>query len=159
MPIQSKADGNVPFIGPRSRYNIIGTSARWVFHIMEDLVAPNGAAPTTAAVSNPDEVTPVVSPGKAEYGSSSDKLLTGGLFTHLGKVGHPMLIEGAILPGDPAVSLVNSAGTLIRTLVVSGTPLSGFPIRLAPGEYIKIVGGTPGGDFGFFVRLDGVKML
>lgn len=158
MPIQAKADGNVPFTGLRPRYSIVGSSARWVYHIMENLIAPNGGAPTTVAISDPDELDPVVSAGLAKYGPDTDKLITGGLFTHLGRVGHPMVIDAAVLPGDPKVETVDSEGTLIRELTPAATPLSGFPIRLAAGEYLKVTGGTAGGDFGFFIRLDGVKI-
>ena len=158
MPIPSKADGNVPF-SSKPRYSIVGADARWVYHSMAATYSPDGSAPATAGVGDPEDLTPVVSSAKAVYGFPADKCVQGGLFTHLGKVGLPMVIEDAVLPGNPAVTLVDSEGTLIRTLVTSGTPLSGFPIRLAAGEYIKVVGGTAGSDFGLFVRLHGVKIL
>lgn len=159
MVVQAKADGNVPHIGPRARYNIVGHSARWIFHIMENAIAPAGEAPATVAVGDPADLDPVVSPGRADYGFPTDKLVEGGLFTHLGKVGHAVILESAILPGNPKVETVDASGTPLRVLAVLSSPLTGFPIRLGAGEYVKISGGTTGGDFGLFARLDGVKLL
>ena len=159
MPIPSKADCNVPLRPGKAWYSIVGIQPTWVFHIMADGVALTGEAPLTSAVPKPEDLEPMVSAGRADYGFPDDKLTKGGLFTHIGRVSQPVIVEAASLPGDPVVTVVNSEGTLLRTLA-SGAPLSGFPIRLGAGEYLKVVGGTAGGDFGFLVRLgSGVQIL
>ena len=159
MPIPSKADCNVPLRPGKAWYSIVGVHLTWVYHIMADGIAPAGDAPITNAVPHPDDLEPTVSAGRADYGFPDDKLTKGGLFTHIGRIGQPVIVEAAYLPGDPTVTVVNSEGTLLRTLA-SGAPLGGFPIRLGAGEYLKVVGGTAGGDFGFLVRLgSGVQIL
>jgi len=153
MPIQAKADGNVPFIGPKSRYNVMGMQPTWNHLQMGTGVVLDGNRPRTATVSE-DDIGPVISAGRAEYGSVADGLTQGGFFRHLGNYGHPYIIEDALLPGTTVFKIVDVEKTLIRTVA---TPV--FPMSLAAGEYVQITGGTAGALFGLRVRFEGTKII
>ena len=153
MPIEAKRDGNVPFIGPRSRYNILNITPTWVHLKMTTGVVLDGNRPRTAEL-DADTLEPVISSGRAEYGSTTDGLTQGGFFRILGNYGVPYIIEDALLPGTVVFKIVDKEKNLIRTI---STP--SFPMNLAAGEYVQITGGTAGALFGLKVRLEGTRIL
>lgn len=153
MPIQAKRDGNVPFIGPRARYNILNITPTWIHLKMATGVALDGNRPRTATL-DADEIEPVISSGRAEFGSVADGLTEGGFFRILGNYGRPYIIEDALLPGTTVFKIVDVDKTLIRTV---SSPV--FPMSLAAGEYVQITGGTTGGLFGLRVRLEGTRIV
>lgn len=146
MPVPSKADGNVPFIGPRARYQILGLNLTWIYHRMTGGASLNGAAPKTATLT-PDQVDPVVSAGKAEFAS----LTEGGLFTLLGNYKRPVLVESVNNAAGATLTIVDKAGAQLRTAPTA-------PFKLAPGEYFKATGGSAGSYIGILVRDEGTEL-
>jgi len=134
----------VPFIGPRSRYNILSDSVGWIYHKMAGAGTLDGAPPATALLSS-EMCDPTVSAGRASW----DDLVHGGLFTLLGNYKQPVIVE-AVDAAGVTLTLVDSLGNLTRNM--PGT----FPCKLAPGEYVKAVGG---GKVGILVRYDADKIL
>jgi hypothetical protein len=153
MPIQSKADGNVPFIGPKSRYNILNTSPTWIRLQMAVGAVLDGTRPRTA-LTDEDSLEPVISAGRAQYGSTVEGLTKGGFFSLLGNYGKAYIVEDAVLPGTVVFTIVDKDQNLIRTVT---TP--SYPMSLAPGEFVKLTGGTAGSLFAIKVRLEGTKIL
>lgn len=142
-----KRDGNVPFIGPRARYNTLGVSPTWHYHKMGAGAALDGTAPRTATTAEND-LDPAVSAGKAEWAS----LTKGGLFTMLGKAGKAVIVEAVDLSAGASLTVVNAAGATLRA-----TPTA--PFKLAPGEFLKASGGSNGGYAGVLVRLEGERIF
>lgn len=140
MPVPSKADGNVPFIGPRARYQILGLNLTWIYHRMAGGVMLNGAAPKTASLE-PAAVDPTVSAGRAEY----TDLTEGGLFTLLGNYRRAVLVEAVDNAAGATLTIVDSAGALLRNAPTA-------PFKMAPGEYFKASGGAAGSYIGILVR-------
>jgi hypothetical protein len=147
MPVQSNADNNVPWIGPRARYNILCNTPTWVYQKMTTGKSFNGADPRTATVAAAD-FDPVVTAGKAMY----DNLTEGGFFRLLGNYKRPMVVEALNNEAGATIEITNSAGTKLRD-----TP-SATPFKVAPGEYIKANGGTAAKQVGLLVRIDGEKI-
>lgn len=141
MSIQSKADGNVPFIGPRARYKILSESLTWIYHRMAGGSALNGAAPRTASLTA-DETDPTVTAGKANYAD----LTEGGLFRLLGNYKKAIVVESVNNAAVATLTIVDKDGTLLRAF--PGTT----PFNMAPGEYIKATGGSAGSYIGVLVR-------
>lgn len=146
MPVPSKADGNVPFIGPRKRYSILGLNLTWIYHRMAVGVALNGAAPKTASLE-PNAVDPVVSAGRANFAA----LTEGGLFTLLGNYRRPVLVESVDNAAGATLTIVDKAGTLLRSAPTA-------PFKMAPGEYFKAAGGSTGSYIGILVRDEGTEL-
>jgi len=153
MPIQAKADGNVPFIGPRSRYNILGVQPTWVYLQMGTGAAMNGAKHRTALLDS-NELEPVIGPARAQYGSTLEGLTFGGFFSLLGNYGKAYVVEEVSFVGAVVFKIADSEGVDIRTVA---TP--SYPMKLAAGEYIKLSGGTTGALHGIKVRLEGTQIL
>jgi hypothetical protein len=143
MPVPSKADGNVPFIGSRKRYSILGLNLTWIYHRMAGGASLNGAAPKTASLE-PNAVDPTVSAGRAEFTA----LTEGGLFTLLGNYRRPVLVE----------SVDNAAGATLTIVDKNNVQLRTAPLKMAPGEYFKAAGGSAGSHIGILVRDEGTEL-
>jgi len=142
MPIPSKADGNVPLLPGRSRYNVVTTrSDTWVYH----RGALDGTAPKTAASGTLVADPSVMGAGRAEWTT----LLNGGLFTLVGAYRKP-LICSAIDNSGATLTLVKEDGSPSRAMPVT------FPFTIAPGEVIKAVGGTA---VGLLLRIEDKTIL
>lgn len=140
MPVQAKADGNVPFTPGRARYSLIGVNPTLLQHVG----TLDGQLPATSSVAAAN-LDPVVSGGKAVWGSSGTPLSHGGLFPFSGRA---IVVEALI--GSGAFTIVDSAGAVTRP-----TPTT-FPFTLSPAEQIKCVGGSTAG---VVARLAGQKVL
>lgn len=143
----AKADGNVPFIGPRSRYSLVGLNPTVLLHRMAAATDFAGDLPETASVTAAN-LDPAVSGGKALWAS----LNKGGLFPFTGK---PLVIESLLSKNCTATwTIVDSTGATIRT-----TPSA--PFKLAPNERLKATstGASSGAEVGVVVRLDAQRVL
>jgi hypothetical protein len=138
---------NIPNIGPRSRYSIVGDDLSWCFQKMATGVVFDGKAPRTAA-KNASELDPVVTGGQSIF----ENLTEGGLFTLLANAKKPLVVEDVYNPGSATVTLVSRDGSVSRALPTA-------PFKISPNEVIKAVGGTAGSKFGVLVRIDGEKQL
>lgn len=132
----AQADNNVPQIGPRSFYNLVGMNPTLLLH----KGTINGLLPAVAP-DGPELLDPVVSGGKAVWSGLSQ----GGLFPFTGK---SLIVEGLV--GVGPWSLVDSTDTVIRPMPI------GFPFKLLPNERLKATGGT---EAGVIVRLDAQRTL
>ena len=141
MPRVSKADGNVPFIGPRARYSVVTTNPTWVLHKMAPGASLNGAAPKTATLQ-PKDVDPTVKAGMAQW----DDLTEGGLFTLLAHEGQPIEVIDKMLPSGATAVIVGLDGTKLRDLPAT------YPFRLGACEVLKISGGAAGSTGGFLIK-------
>lgn len=141
MPVQSKSDGNVSFLPGRSRYNVVtDRSDTWVYHKMS-AGSLTGVKPTVVGTPVGDASDPtLMGPGRAEWGD----LTAGGLFTLVGNYNKPIVCS-AVDASGVTLTLVTKAGTFIRNM--PGT----FPFVIAPGEYIKAVGGS---SVGLLLRIE-----
>ncbi len=150
MPIPSKADGNVPFLGSgRKRYNVLSPrQSTWVFHEMAGGSALNGSYAKTGSLTK-DEIDPVVTPGRASWTA----LTEGGLFSFVGNYRRSLICEAVDNAGTATLTLVNAAGTLLRNMPTS------FPFTIAAGEFIKATGGSAGAKVGFLLRIDEKTIL
>jgi hypothetical protein len=148
MPIQAKADNNVPFLPGRSRYHLLGNNPTWIYHRMTAGSALDGTAPRTAT-TNEELTDPKVYPGEGSW----ENLTKGGLFTLLAKYGHPYIVDAVDNQAGATLSIVTQAGASIRA--VPGTT----PFKVGAGEVLKATGGSTGGRIGFLVRLEGEKQL
>lgn len=143
MPVTAKADNNVPFIGPRSRYNVLTASPVWVYQRM-DGAGFTGEAPETPSVTAND-LDPTVSAGLVEWTG----LIKGGLFTAFYKAKKAFIIEATDVKAGVTLSIVRADAltTPTRTFPTS------FPAKIAPGEIIRATGGDSTAYAGFLVRL------
>lgn len=142
----------VPFIGPRTRYNIVtDRSPTWVYHSMAVGATLDGTYTQTAGQSDPTQLDPVVTGGFAGWSN----LTHGGLFTMLADTGREILIEDISNVPGATLSTVDQSGNTVRT-TLDPTKL---PIHLAPYETIKATGGSSGGKVAFLVRIDQTVIL
>lgn len=150
MPIQAKADGNVPFLGNgRARYNVLSNrQAIWVYHEMTGGASLNGGYAKTASLTK-DQIDPVITPGRAAWTA----LTEGGLFSFVGNYRRPLICEAIDNAGTATLTLVKSDGNLSRNMPTT------FPFTIAPGEYIKATGGAAGSKVGFLLRIDEKTIL
>ena len=143
MPVQAKADNNVPWIGPRSRYNVLCASPVWNYQRMN-----NGSGFTTdppeALGVGPNLLDPTVSSGRVEW----TNLIKGGLFTALYKTGRPFIVEAVDLKAGVALTIVDPANpaTVLRAFPTT------FPALIAAGELIKATGADTTAYAGLLVR-------
>ena len=114
------ADNNVPFIGPRSRYEVLGVQPTLLVHTMATGNL-DGNLPRTAA-KTALELDPTVTAGKATW----DDLTAGGLFNFTKKA----VIVEALSTGT--WKIVDGALNVLRT-----TPTS-LPFKLAPDEKLQV---------------------
>lgn len=147
MPVQAKADGNVPFIGPRARYSVLGLHPTWHVMKMAGGNSLDGGRPRTAALTE-DQLDPVVTSGRAVWGS----LTKGGLFDMLGKGKKPCIVEAIDNAATATGSIVDSAGNALRAVPTT------LPFKLAAGEFLKYTGGTAASYIGILVRLDAERL-
>lgn len=143
MPLtNSKADNNVPHIGPRRRYSILCSTPTWVYHEMASGKTLNGEAPKTASVGVAD-LDPTIASGSARYTS----LDAGGLFTILAHEKRGMVVESVDNPGTATLSIIQTANpSLSRSLPTA-------PFLVGPGECLKATGGSAASKIGFLVRI------
>ena len=130
----------VAFIGPRSRYNIVGVNNTW----LRQLGTLDGKRPRTAEL-DADELDPVVSAGQALWAN----LTEGGLFSLLGDMKQALVLEAVV--ADGTFQIVAKDGTT----VLRPGPTT-FPAKIAPGEYLRFSSGTRAE---VLVRIDGVRVL
>lgn len=147
MPFKPQSGDNVPFIGSRARFNILCVTPTWVYHRMAP-AAPFDGAPPATALKTAANLDPVVKAGRAEFGS----LVHGGLFTLLAHYRMPMAVDAVDNPGGLTMQVVDSSGTLLRTV-------SGTTFKVAAGECLKIPTSPNGAYIGFLVRLDETKII
>jgi hypothetical protein len=116
-----QADNNVPFIGPRARYEVLGVQPSLLVHTMASGNL-DGNLPRTAALTAL-ELDPTVSAGKATWTA----LTAGGFFNFTKKA----VIVEALSSGT--WKIVDDSLTQLRA-----TPST--PFRLTPGEKLQISG-------------------
>ena len=139
---------NIPIIGPRSRYSIVGDDLSWCIQKMATGVSFNGAAPRTAT-TDAENTDPEVSCGASIF----KDLTQGGLFTLLANAKKPLVVESVLNPGSATVSLVSRDGLTTRVIPTE------LPFKISPNEIIKVTAGATGALFGVLVRIDGEKIL
>ena len=147
MPVEAKADDNVPFLAGRARYQVLGTNPTWVYHEMAAGQTMAGEAPRSATKTEA-EIDPTVGGGKARWAD----LTKGGLFTLLAHYKRAMVVEAVDNPGSATLAIVDSTGANPRTPPAA-------PFRVGPGECLKVTGGGAAGKIGFLVRLDVTKVI
>ena len=145
-----QADHNVPVIGPRNRYSIIGPRATLHAQVMASGAHFDGLS--CAQESDSSDVAtldPTVSGGLAKWSA----LLHGGLFKLGGKT-RPLVIE-SVYANPQGGSEVYVFSIVRLTGTVQLAPPT--PFKLAAGEQFKVTssGGTGGGEVGVMVRWDG----
>jgi len=132
MPFPAKQDGNVPFIGPRSRYQPLSLTPSWVYH-RGIATTMTGAAPARAA-ETPAETDPdIVQAGRMEF----TVLTAAGLFTLQAKQKQSIEVLELDTDGNGAFTIVDIAD---GTTVLRATPAT--PFTLGPGEVLRCVGNT-----------------
>ena len=143
MPVQAKADNNVPWIGPRSRYNVLCASPVWNYQRMNNAGGFTAEAPEAPGVG-PNLLDPTVGGGKVEW----NNLIKRGLFTALYKTGRPFIVEAVDLKSGVTLSIVdpNSPATVLRAFPTT------FPALIGAGELIKAVGTDATAFAGLLVR-------
>lgn len=139
-----KADGNVPFIGPRARYRVLAITPTWV--IQEGTL--DGARPATASLTA-DELDPVVTAGRAIWSS----LTAGGLFDLVGKRKEALIIEKIELDGGAMTIVAEDGTTLLRPGPMN---VNDVPFKMAPGETLRVIGGA---FARFLMRIDADRIL
>jgi hypothetical protein len=149
MPVQAKADNNVPWIGPRSRYSVLAASPSWLYHRMLS-TALDGLAPTTVTLPA-EEVDPVASGGFMEW----KDLVTGGLFSALYHTKRAFILEGTDASAGVVFTIVRASDLTTPTRAFPTV----FPARFSAGEIIKATGGTGPAFAGILVRSYEGKIL
>lgn len=142
MPVQAKADNNVPWIGPRSRYSVLTATPTWLYHRMDSAVF-TGVAPATPSATA-DNLDPTSSAGLVEWTGLS----LGGLFTALYKAKRPFILEAVDASAGVSFSIVRAGALTTPTRTFPTT----FPAKIAAGEIIRAVGGSGSPYAGLLVR-------
>lgn len=148
MPVPSKADNNVPFIGPRARYSLVNTTATWCYHHMATGCTLSGDAPETAT-TDAAHTDPYVVGGKAEY----QDLTKGGLFTIQSNAKRILMIDAIDNPGSATITLVDRSNHAHSRAVPTT-----LPFKVSANEVIKVVGGVASGYIGILYRVDGEEI-
>lgn len=153
------ADNNVTFQS-RPRFSIVGVQPAWIVQTMLASTNFNGKRATTAAVTNPDNLDPSVSRGRAQWVD----LNNGGIFFLGGDQARPLVIEETYAKNCTATySIVSTTDPALETTPVALRPWpSSGPIRLAKGECVRVTstGATADkAEVGFLCRLEGQKIL
>lgn len=143
MPVQAKADNNVPWIGPRSRYNVLCATPVWNYQRMNNSGGFNDNPPE-APGQGPNVIDPVVTAGKVEWAN----LIKGGLFTSLYKAGKPFIIDAVDLGAGVTLTIVKASAPTVPTRTFPVT----FPVRIAAGELLRAVGSANTAYAGVLVR-------
>lgn len=143
MPVTANADNNVPWIGPRARYSLIGSQPVWVYQRMNKTGGFTGVAPTTLT-KTADELDPSSSAGLVEWTG----LETGGLFTALYHARKPFILEAVDLKTDVTLSIVRAGALTTATRTFPTT----FPAKIAAGEIIRATGGDTTAYAGLLIR-------
>lgn len=139
---------NVPSIGPRKRYSVIGMQPTLLVHRFAAAAAYSGELPESASQSSM-LIDPSVTGGKAVWAN----LTKGGLFAFTGK---SLVVEALHTKLTTATwTIVDQDGNVIRA-----TPTT-LPFKLAPNERLKAAGTTSGagGEVGVLVRIDGERIF
>jgi len=144
-----KRDHNVPFIGPRARYSIIGSNPNWIIQKMATGETFDGLRPEQTAVGA-DDLDPDVTAGQVEWA----ELTKGGLFDLLGNAKQALVIEALENVGGATFEIVAGDGTTVLRL----GPTT-FPSRIAPGEYLRFTGGAAAARVAVLARIDSVRMI
>jgi len=131
---------NVPFIGPRSRHNILVNEPTWVYHIMAEGSTLSGEVPRNPALCEM-EIDPVLANGRFEF----QQLTSGGLFALLSNYGLAFTVEEIDNPDSATIEIIGRDGVKIRD-IPSETP---FKV-VGSSEILKVSGG--GTKVGFMVR-------
>ena len=153
------ADNNVPFQS-RPRFSIVGIQPSWILQRMAASVDFNGKRAATAAITNPNDLDPVVSQGRALWSS----LDNGGVFFLGGDQARPLVIDEYYAKNCTATyTIVSTTDPALETspVAIRPWPASG-PVRLAKGECVRVTstGATAqGAEVAFLCRLEGQKIL
>jgi len=138
----------VPFIGPRSRYSLVGVSPSWLVQKMEASTQMDGGLPETASIEPADLDPQDITPGRALW----KDLIKGGLFA-IGNLNKAIVVEEIdTKEATFTITVTDKAGVFIRNQPAS------FPFKLAPGESLKATttgATTNGAEMGICVRIDG----
>ena len=133
---------NVPFIGPRSRYNLLSRKPSWVYQEMIPTACFTREAPETATTS-PSETDPTMVTAGAIY----KDLTVGGIFPRLYNGRKPFIIEEVYNPGNseiwithPEVPDPNSPSGIVQRQVTAAD----LPVRVAAGERVELNQGAVG---------------
>jgi len=155
MALQNvKPDGNVPFIGPRSRFSLTGFEPRWIFQTMFTSLQFDKKLARTASFLAPD-LDPAVVAGKAEF----KDLTEGGIFDTIATAKKAHVVEDIINPGSATLDIVRledlqsaQTGGDITTAPTFRSVPGSFPFTLSPGETIRANSGTAANPLGIFIR-------
>lgn len=155
MALQNvKADGNVPFIAGRSRYQLIGLDPAWIFHKMAAGVTFDKKMARTTLLTSP-ELDPSIENGSASFLELSE----GGVFDTVATAKKSMVIEDLLNGGGATLDIVAlkdlkaaQDGAGIETAPKFRDIPASFPFTLAPGETIRAFGGATGSIVGIYIR-------
>lgn len=132
----AQADNNVPQIGPRSFYSLVGVNPS----LLKQKKASGNLTGVKPVISS-SPADPSVSGGKAEWIGLDD----GGLFAFDKK----SVVVESLLGAGITWTIVDPSGTTVRT-----TPSA--PFKLLPNEYLKATGGN---EASCIDRLDAQRTL
>lgn len=148
MPVAPGPNGFVPFIGPRSRYDVVHSQPTWICHKMAAGSKMNGEAPRTVAKTEA-ETDPTLTGGRVVF----DNLTKGGLFTLVYNAKKAIVIEAIENPNNLTIELVSKDGTVTRQKPAT------LPFIVAAGEVIKASGATNGSQISILIRAHEQKVL
>lgn len=146
MPLQCKADGNVPALPGRSRYSICNLTPTWCYHNMAAGKTLTGKAPETAT-TDAAATDPVVSAGTAKY----NNLTEGGLFSLQAASRLPLIVLAIDNDAGASLTLVMSSDETVSRAVPTA------PFKLGSGEALKAVGGSAGSSVGMLYEIDSLQ--
>jgi hypothetical protein len=142
----------VPFIGPRSRYNVLGVSPTWIYQDMDSAVFSHKKP---AAGGEP--VDPAVVGGKAEYLVLDE----GGIFSMVAdrkKATEVLEVDlgGATLEIHDWNTILAELGGGSASVAVRSTPTA--PFLMGSSEVLVAIGDA-GGRVGILIKEQGDKIL
>ena len=148
MPLQSKADGNVPFLPGRGRYSIVNITPTWCYHKMAAGKTLTGKPPKIEGKTE-EQTDPVVSGSTAKY----EGLKEGGYFSIQANSKTPLIVLG----------VDNKAGATL-TLVMHADPtysraVPAVPFKMGSGEAFSATGGTAGSYVGLLYEIDSLQRV
>lgn len=149
MPVQAKADNNVPWIGPRARYPALPSTPTWIYHRMAS-AALGGETPVETGFTEAT-TDPTVSAGLIEF----KNLTKGGLFTTLYHAKRPFIIEASDLSSGVALTIVRPGNLTTPSRAFP----SSYPVKIAAGEIVRASGNPMNGYAGILVRPYEEKLL
>lgn len=151
----AKPDGNVPFIGPRGRFQLTGLEPAWIIQTMATATVFDKKLARTVALTAP-ELEPVVTAGKAKFSDLSQ----GGIFDTIATAKRSHVVEDILNAGGATLDIVTledlkiaQDGAGIHLAPKFRDVPGSFPFTLAPGETIRAAGAAAG-TVGLYIRED-----